>query len=270
MNTQSSVQSSAIASRLFWASRSPNTSWRLRLIRVSMWSSTVLAPSRKRAESGAQFLDEYGGLLEGGEMSAMGGFVPVEEPGIDPLAPQSRRLEHFARENAHGDRQIEPLRREIGREALKVEARGGRGRVGEPIERDVVEHLIARDFPLRFVVAVGPLAELFVDPRRLAGGRVRPRVAEGLRAGGLNLGVTRFLLIKRNQLSDGRFLRLVRFALERRWKQYRQIEVDRREAFYVLFGHPRRDARAPVAALREIVGVAQAPHQHRPCPRDSR
>src|SRR5882672_8069257 len=276
MNTQSSVQSWAIASRLFLASRSPNTSWRLRLMRVSVVSGTALShtflltTTRKRAESGAQFLDEYGGLLKGREMSAMGGFVPIEESRIDPLTPQSRRLEHFARENAHGDRQIEPLRREIGREALKVEARGGRGRVGEPIERDVVEHLVARDFPLRFVVAVGPLAELFVDPRRLAGGRVRQRVTDGLRPGGLYLGVARFFVIERNQLSDGRFLPLVRFALERRWKQYRQIEMDRREPFHVLFGHPRRDARTPVAALREIVGVAQAPHQHRPCPRDSR
>src|SRR6266850_7801544 len=177
-----------MASRLFLASRSPNTSWRLRLMRISTVSGTTTlasAATRKRAESGAQFLDEYGGLLKGREMSAMGGFVPIEESRIDPLAPQSRRLEHFARENAHGDRQIEPLRREIGREALKVEARGGRGRVGEPLERDVVAHLVARDFPLRFVDAVGPIAELFVDPRCLAAGRVRQRVTNGLRPGGL-------------------------------------------------------------------------------------
>src|SRR5882724_6223251 len=212
MNTQSSVQSSVIASRLFLASRSPNTSWRLRLIRVSMTLSTVLAPTRKRAECGAQFLDEYGGLLEGREMSAMGGFVPIEEPRIDPLAPQSRRLEHFARENAHGDRQIEPLRREIGREALKVEARGGRGRVGEPIERDIVEHLVARDFPLRFVVAVAPLGELFVDPRRLAGGRVRQRVTEGLGPRGLDPGVGRPFVVELDQVSDRRFLHRVRLA----------------------------------------------------------
>src|ERR1700688_3480588 len=126
----------------------------------------------------------------------------------------------------------------IGREALIVEARGGRGRVGEPIERDVVEHLVARDFPLRIVVAVGPLAELFVDTRRLAGGRVRQRVTDGLRPGGLDFGVTRFFVIERDQLSDGRFLRLARFALDRGWKQYRQIEMDGREPFYVLLGHP--------------------------------
>src|SRR5260221_680466 len=43
MNTQSSVQSWAIASRLFLASRSPNTSWRLRLMRVSTVSGTALS-----------------------------------------------------------------------------------------------------------------------------------------------------------------------------------------------------------------------------------
>src|SRR5437667_12471173 len=172
-------------------------------------------------------------------MSAVGGFVPIEESRIDPLAPQSRRLKHFAGENAHGNGQIDLLRREIGRETLIVEARGGRGRVGEPIERDVVEHLVSRDLPLRVVVAVRPLGQLFVDPRRLAGRRVRQRVTDGLRPGGLYLGVARFLVIKRNQLSDGRFLRLVRFALDRRWKQYRQIEMDRREHFYVLFVNPR-------------------------------
>src|SRR5258706_1579315 len=257
MNTQSSVQSWAIASRLFLASRSPNTSWRLRLMRVS-------------TESGTQFLDEYRGLLEGGEMSAAGGFVPIGESRIDPLARQSRRSKQFAGENAHGDGQIEPLRREIGRETLIVEARRGRGGVGEPIERDVVEHLVAGDLPLRFVVAVGPLTELFVDPRRLAGGRVRQRVADRLRPGGLNLGVTRSFVIERNQLGNGRFLRLVGVTLDRRRKQYRQIEMDRREPLYVLFGHASCDARAPVAALREIVGVAETPHQVRPRPRDAR
>src|ERR1700686_600090 len=45
MNTQSSVQSWAIASRLFLASRSPNTSWRLRLMRVSIVSGMALSHS---------------------------------------------------------------------------------------------------------------------------------------------------------------------------------------------------------------------------------
>src|SRR5438552_18846624 len=159
MNTQSSVHSWAIAFRLFLASRSPNTSWRLRLmeglygvrhsslacfplndslnpartsrrcvtgsaknaddhplldlsaLRISSanslgcskaakrgrvrrrlsCASPVLATTTKRAECGAQFLDEYGGLLKGREMSAVGCFVPIEESRIDPLAPQSRR-----------------------------------------------------------------------------------------------------------------------------------------------------------------------------------
>src|SRR5258708_36962914 len=107
-------------------------------------ASPVLATTRKRAECGAQFLDEFGGLLKGREMSAAGGFVPIEESRIDPLAPQSRRQKQFAGENAGGDRQIGPLRREIGRETLLVEAGGGRGRVGGPLGRGVVGHLGAR------------------------------------------------------------------------------------------------------------------------------
>ena len=56
-------------------------------VRHSSLASPVLATTRKRAECGAQFLDEYGGLLKGREMSAVGGFVPIEESRIDPLAP---------------------------------------------------------------------------------------------------------------------------------------------------------------------------------------
>src|SRR6202040_4412511 len=88
-----------------------NTQWlskaakRGRVRRRLSCASPGLATTRKRAECGAQFLDEYGGLLKGREMSAVGGFVPIEESRIDPLAPQSRRSKLFAGENAHGDRQ---------------------------------------------------------------------------------------------------------------------------------------------------------------------
>jgi hypothetical protein len=80
----------------------------------------------------------------------------------------------------------------------------------------------------------------------------------------LYLGVTRFFVIKRNQLSDGRFLRLVRSALDRRWKQYRQIEVDRREpSLIVSVGHgvgqpgPLREEVRPLA-IAEFVGLGLA------------
>ena len=69
--------------------------YRIRHGSLTVWSTdfldALLATTRKRVESGAQFLDEYGGLLKGREMSAVGGFVPIEESRIDPLAPQSRR-----------------------------------------------------------------------------------------------------------------------------------------------------------------------------------
>jgi hypothetical protein len=131
-------------------------------------------------------------------MSAVSGLVPVDEPRIDPLAPQPWRSKQFSGKYAHRRRHIEPLCGEIGCKTLIIEARGGRGRVGEPIKRDVVEYLVTRDFPLRFVVAIGPLTKLFLDPRRLAGGRVRQRVSDGLRPGGLYLGVSRFCIVERD------------------------------------------------------------------------
>src|SRR5258706_11555812 len=99
-------------------------------------ASPVLATTRKRAECGAQFLDEYGGLLEGREMSAVGGFVPIEESRIDPLAPRSRRSKQFAGEKAHRDRAGEPPPPENGRESLQRKARGGRGSGGGAKKRE--------------------------------------------------------------------------------------------------------------------------------------
>src|SRR5258706_6609707 len=91
-------------------------------------ASPVLATTRKRAECGAQFLDEYGGLLKGREMSAAGGFVPIEESRIDPLAPQSRRLGNIARGKAHRGRENQPPRPRKRGGKLRRRRRGGSGR----------------------------------------------------------------------------------------------------------------------------------------------
>ena len=45
------------------------------LLSATVLSHMCFTTTRKRAECGAQFLDEYGGLLKGREMSAVSGFV---------------------------------------------------------------------------------------------------------------------------------------------------------------------------------------------------
>jgi hypothetical protein len=71
----------------------------------------VSATTRKRAECGAQFLDEYGGLLKGREMSAVGGFVPIEESRkptpLDQLQPLGARVSFFFDDDAvYGERLV--------------------------------------------------------------------------------------------------------------------------------------------------------------------
>jgi hypothetical protein len=48
---------------------------------------------------------------------------------------------------------------------LPAELRGRSPGACEPVERDVVEHLIAREFPLGMAVAIRPSGELVVKPR---------------------------------------------------------------------------------------------------------
>src|SRR6185503_623209 len=110
MNMQSSVHSWAIASRLFVAFRSPNTSWRLRLMRVSMVSGTALSPSfaerfRGRSpftpcpECVAHLLDECLRLLESGEVPTLVKFVPVEQVRPEGLSPFLWRTKDLPRED---------------------------------------------------------------------------------------------------------------------------------------------------------------------------
>src|SRR6266852_248018 len=79
--------------------------------------------STELREALAQLGDKQIGLLERGEVPAMGGHVPIDQLRVGPLAPDPRRLECLAGKHAHGDRHVELLPGEVRRKALEIEPR---------------------------------------------------------------------------------------------------------------------------------------------------
>jgi hypothetical protein len=75
----------------------------------------------KLCEALTQFTDEEFRLLERGEVSALGGLIPVDQLGLGPLAPDPWRYKSLAWEHADGDGQVELLPREVCCEALEIE-----------------------------------------------------------------------------------------------------------------------------------------------------
>ena len=105
--------------------------------RLSCASSSVLVATRKRAESGApQLLDEYRqNAQKAAKCLGRGRPCSNRRAANRPACPTIAAAVILSPgEMLAATGKIEPLRREIGREAFIVEARGGRGRVGEPIQ----------------------------------------------------------------------------------------------------------------------------------------
>src|SRR5262245_10973360 len=106
----------------------------------------------QRFERGAQFRCEQSGLLPGGEVSAPVDLVEVGEVGIDGLHPAARGSEDLTgkRGEADGDcnrRRSLAYRTQcgLGLGGLPVPP-GGRGAgARQPVQRDVVEDVIARE-----------------------------------------------------------------------------------------------------------------------------
>src|SRR6185369_7318683 len=107
------------------------------------------------------------GLLQRGEMTALRNLVPIEELRIGLLAPHLRRREKVAFKNAHCGRKIQGHSREILRETLVIEPCRRRSGVGQPVESDVIQHVIERDGLRRITFVVAPCLQLLVDPHCL-------------------------------------------------------------------------------------------------------
>src|SRR3954452_15537919 len=87
-------------------------------------------------------------------MSPLRCLMVVDEPWVRFFGPASRRLILLARIDGHRDWYLDVLRVEEATLVFPVKARRRYARVGQPIERDIVEDLVTRQFAPR---ARGPL-----------------------------------------------------------------------------------------------------------------
>jgi len=81
--------------------------------------------------------------------------------------PATRSAPQLVREDANGRRNVDPALRRACCPVLPIHA-GGRGcGVCQPVQRDVVEHLVLREHVFRIAIAVGPSLKLLIDLCRL-------------------------------------------------------------------------------------------------------
>ena len=78
-------------------------------------------------------------------MAALIHFVEIDQVGIGALGPGFRRLIDFPREHGHRDRDLDIPgllfhRIEVVGVVFPVQASGGDGAVGQPIERNAIEY----------------------------------------------------------------------------------------------------------------------------------
>src|SRR5215218_3339539 len=99
----------------------------------------------QRPERRADVFCEQLRLFPGGEVAAPVVLVVVDEVGVRLLGPAPRNPVELVGEGAHADRDRDALGGEETTLVLPVEASRGDPRVGQPVERDVVEDVVARE-----------------------------------------------------------------------------------------------------------------------------
>src|SRR5579863_539961 len=180
------------------------------------------------SEALAEFGNEQLRLLKRGEVTTFRNLVPVEELRIGLVAPYLRRCKKVAFENAHRNRQIDGHTGEILCETLNVKPRRGRGGIGQPVQGNVIQHVIDRDCLRWITLVVAPCLKFLVDPHCLPNRRVGQTVAECLGTGRLDRGITRAIARIFAELSKSRlFCRRVA-ARGCRWrrKKNRKIQMN--------------------------------------------
>src|SRR5262249_4173323 len=99
-----------------------------------------------RAEARADFFGKELRLFPSREVAALVDLVEVDEVGVGPFGPAPRRLILLARKDAHGHRNGHALGVEEATLVSPIETSRGDPGVREPVERDVVEDLLTRQF----------------------------------------------------------------------------------------------------------------------------
>src|SRR5215468_573415 len=99
----------------------------------------------KRPEARANLFGQELWLFPGGEVVALLDLVEVDEVGVGPLGPGPGGLVELVREDADGRRDGDALDVEEAELVLPVETRSRDPRVRQPVQRDVVEDLVARE-----------------------------------------------------------------------------------------------------------------------------
>ena len=97
-------------------------------------------------EGRPQFLSKNRWLLPCREVATFVELVVINEIGIGPLGPAPRSLICLAGEDAHGHRNRDALSVPKATLVFPIEPRRRDTRVRQPIERDVIENLIPRQF----------------------------------------------------------------------------------------------------------------------------
>src|SRR5215213_9209062 len=104
-------------------------------------------------------------LFERREVTALVDLVPINELVKILFGPASRRAVYLAGKDRHGNRDRWDVHGIDWTHPphLPVGPRGRRPGVCEPVQRDVVEHLISRERPLGLAAAIGPGGELVIE-----------------------------------------------------------------------------------------------------------
>src|SRR3954451_19321583 len=152
----------------------------------------VARPSTHGAERPPDLIDEEVRLLERGEVAAPVELFEEAQVRIVRLDPAPGRSDDLAGEDRDADGYMERVGRPAdalvgrsGEAVLPVDPGRRGGRRGEPVQADVVEHLVVAERVDRVAPMVGPGPVLLGDPGGLADRRVDQPVPDGLRPGGL-------------------------------------------------------------------------------------
>src|ERR1041384_4905247 len=117
---------------------------------IRSWTRGVDRSRPQRFERRSHFTNEQLWLFPRREVSAFGKTVVVDKVHIRFLCPALGRLINFFRKRAHGDRKLDAAHVEeaaTGRKSMPrvpVETRRRDRGIRQPIERDVVENVVAR------------------------------------------------------------------------------------------------------------------------------